>query len=132
MSNFYIFGPLDDETEEYKTQNNKASISPGQLKQQLAYLRKKVGAALNNEVEKEEVSKYKLGIIPPKTSDWKKMVTEGDNFNFEALCRGVDLLPANIVKGLKCYFSTQGDHYYKLHPLQVRHTIYYLLNKTHK
>jgi hypothetical protein len=52
------------------------------------------------------------------------MVTDGDNLNFAALCRGVDLLPAKIAKDLKCYLSSKADPYYKLHPLQVYSFLY--------
>ena len=103
--------------------HNETSVSPNQLEEMLDHVQKKMGTVLENESvdeeETEDISKYKLGIIPPKTHVREKMVTEGDHVNFAALCRGVDLLPVNVAKDLKCYLSTQDDHYYKLHPLQV-------------
>ena len=85
---------------------------------------------MNTPIEEEgpeDVSKYKLGIVPPKTHDRDKMVTDGDNLNFAALCRGVDLLPVNVAKDLKCYYTTKNDPYYKLHPVQVRTCVFLCL-----
>ena len=86
------------------------------------HLKKKVDTVndqAEDEAAEEDLTRYKLGIVPPKTHDREKMTTEGDNLNFAALCRGVELLPANVTKDLKCYLTTKDDPYYKLHPLQV-------------
>jgi len=101
--------------------HNETTVSRSQLDQMLAHLSQKVGH-VSSDIEEEgpeDVSKYKLGIVPPKTHDRDKMVTDGDNLNFAALCRGVDLLPVNVAKDLKCYYTTKNDPYYNLHPVQV-------------
>ena len=102
--------------------HNETSVSQSQLSMMLNVLKKKVGTFNDlDEAEtiEEDLSKYKLGVVPPKTQDREKMVTEGDRLNFAALCRGVDLLPASVTKNLNCYLTTKDDPYYKLHPLQV-------------
>jgi len=101
--------------------HNETSISQSQLNVMLSQIKQKVGKEATDETEtvEEDLSRYKLGIIPPKTQDREKMVTEGDKMNFAALCRGVDLLPAHVTKDLKCYLTTKNDPYYNLHPLQV-------------
>lgn len=101
--------------------HNETTVSRSQLDQMLAHLSQKVGHVSSDMEEEgpEDVSKYKLGIVPPKTHDRDKMVTDGDNLNFAALCRGVDLLPVNVAKDLKCYYTTKNDPYYNLHPVQV-------------
>ena len=101
--------------------HNETSISQSQLNVMLSQIKQKVGKEATDETEtvREDLSRYKLGIIPPKTQDREKMVTEGDKMNFAALCRGVDLLPAHVTKDLKCYLTTKDDPYYNLHPLQV-------------
>ena len=98
--------------------HNETTVSQTQLDQMLAHLGPKVGKVSPDNENDDDISQYKLGIVPPKTQDRDKMVTDGDNLNFAALCRGVDLLPANVAKDLRCYLST-NDPYYKLHPLQV-------------
>jgi len=98
--------------------HNETTVSQTQLDQMLAHLGPKVGKISEDSKNDDDISQYKLGIVPPKTQDRDKMVTDGDNLNFAALCRGVDLLPANVAKDLRCYLST-NDPYYKLHPLQV-------------
>ena len=99
--------------------HNETTVSQTQLTQMLAHLGPKVGKVRDDSENDDDISQYKLGIVPPKTQDRDKMVTDGDNLNFAALCRGVELLPANVSKDLKCYLSTKADPYYKLHPLQV-------------
>ena len=51
--------------------------------------------------------KHILGRVPPKTNDYSKMTTELDKFNYQALCRGENLLPNNVAKALQCFYSTR-------------------------
>ena len=84
------------------------------------------------EQEQEEGSgagpAFPLGLIPPKTSDWRLLTTDQvggggrpsitlhgltssipqDKKNFQALCRGQKLLPAREEARLGCYYSTRG------------------------
>ena len=39
---------------------------------------------------------YRLGNVPPKTHDPKRLQTDDDKINYRALCRGKDILPASI------------------------------------
>ena len=83
-----------------------------------------------SEEEDNNPSNYKIGLIPPKTNDRSKMITKTDRRNFDALCRGLPLLPAEKSKDLKCYYQSQHrdsygkpvapNPYFLLHPLKVR------------
>ncbi len=69
---------------------------------------------------KEKRSDYRLGHVPPKTHDRSKMNTPDDRINYEALCRGEQLLPPEKEKELQCYYTTPpGDSYFLLRPLKV-------------
>lgn len=98
--------------------SNESSISSSQLDMMLSHLESAIGTDDTKQHQPKE-EEYKLGVIPPKTFDRDKMVTDQDNKNFAALCRGLDLLPTRIRKHLKCFFSTQDDPYYILHPLKA-------------
>ena len=50
---------------------------------------------------------YVLGVVPAKTQDYSKMTTEDDRINYEALCRGEDLLEPALRRTLFCYYSTR-------------------------
>ena len=60
-----------------------------------------------------------LGVVPAKTADYSKMTTEDDRINYDALCRGEDLLEPEVRRKLFCYYSTRSDLYYTLHPIAV-------------
>ena len=64
-------------------------------------------------------ARYKLGQVPAQTTDPAQLTTAGDKENYEALCRGQQLLPASVARGLLCWYSARGDPYYTLHPLAV-------------
>ena len=48
--------------------------------------------------ENTKKNNFVLGMIPPKTQDFSKMTTEEDKINYEALCRGEDLLEPAVRK----------------------------------
>ena len=48
--------------------------------------------SLNKISRWESRQKYVLGVVPAKTQDFSKMTTEEDRINYDALCRGEDLL----------------------------------------
>ena len=48
--------------------------------------------------ENTKKNNFVLGKIPPKTQDFSKMTTEEDKINYEALCRGEDLLEPAVRK----------------------------------
>ena len=50
---------------------------------------------------------YVLGVVPAKTQDFSKMTTEEDRINYDALCRGEDLLQPAVRRTLSCYYSTR-------------------------
>ena len=50
---------------------------------------------------------YVLGVVPPKTQDFSKMTTEEDRVNYDALCRGEDLLEPAVRRNIGCYYSTR-------------------------
>jgi hypothetical protein len=110
---------------EARTSNN-TSVNPAQLDQMLNHVQQKLssGGAATPPREEDDVNPsakqvYKLGVIPPKTHDRSKMVTDNDRFNYAALCRGLDLLPPSMSKDLKCSLVTRGNPYYILHPIKV-------------
>ena len=55
----------------------------------------------------ERRQNYVLGVVPAKTQDFTKMTTEDDKINYEALCRGEDLLEPAIRRTLLCYYSNR-------------------------
>ena len=120
-------------------QNSTAAIS-SVTSDQVDQMMKNVGEKLKNThpapapsqdlAEDDDPSNYEIGIIPPKTNDRAKMITTTDRRNFDALCRGLQLLPAEKSKHLKCYYQRQHSDsygnpvapnpYFMLHPLKVR------------
>ena len=73
------------------------------------------------EAEDNDPTNYHIGIIPPKTQDRNKMISATDHRNFKALCRGLELLPKEKAKNLKCYYylRKEEDPYFLLQPLKV-------------
>lgn len=63
--------------------------------------------------------KYKIGYVPPKTTDLNKQVTEYDRKNLDALCRGVDLLPPSQRSKLLCYYTAENNPYFLIGPLKM-------------
>ena len=51
--------------------------------------------------------KHILGRVPAKTNDYSKMTTDLDKFNYQALCRGENVLPGDVSKTLQCFYSTR-------------------------
>jgi len=119
-------------------QNSTAAVS-SVTSDQVDQMMKNVGEKLKNThpapapsqdlAEDDDPSNYEIGIIPPKTNDRAKMITTTDRRNFDALCRGLQLLPAEKSKHLKCYYQRQHSDsygnpvapnpYFMLHPLKV-------------
>ena len=98
---------------------NQSSVNVNQLDQMLIHLREEIDKSNLVEDQDEDISTFKLGVIPPKTQERDKMITANDHRNFAALCRGVPLLPRSISKNLQCYYTTQGDPYFLYRPLKV-------------
>ena len=71
------------------------------------------------QTETGEKTRYVLGKIPPKTHDFSKMTTREDRVNYDALCRGEDLLDPALRRSLFCFFSSRSDPYFILHPIAV-------------
>ena len=62
---------------------------------------------LNKISQADRRQKYVLGVVPAKTQDVRKMTTENDRMNYDALCRGEDLLDPAMRRTLFCYYSTR-------------------------
>ena len=71
--------------------------------------------SLNKISRWESRQKYVLGVVPAKTQDFSKMTTEDDRINYDALCRGEDLLEPAVRRTLLCYYSTR----YKPHHTDI-------------
>ena len=48
-----------------------------------------------------------LGQVPSKTTDFSRLTTYQDKVNYEALCRGHNILPDHVTKNLTCFYSTR-------------------------
>ena len=48
-----------------------------------------------------------LGQVPSKTTDFNRLTTNQDKVNYEALCRGQNILPNHVTKNLTCFYSTR-------------------------
>ncbi|KAG7176015.1 Prolyl 4-hydroxylase subunit alpha-2-like 3, partial [Homarus americanus] len=64
----------------------------------------------HNKKKNEKVPKYRLGVdlTPPE-----------DAANFQALCRGEQLLNESYQATLSCFYDSRDDHYLKLMPVKV-------------
>ena len=94
------------------------------------------------EEEEEEQREYRLGNIPPKTSDPEKFQNDDDKINYKsvpnhmriekrvsfysifccscrALCQGKRLLPEAETATLKCYYTHLDDGYFAIGPMKV-------------
>ena len=47
-------------------------------------------------------------------------MTDYDNVNMDALCRGEDILPRSARKKLMCYYSSKIHPFYIIRPIKVR------------
>ena len=47
-------------------------------------------------------------------------MTDYDNVNMDALCRGEDILPRSARKKLMCYYSSKIHPFYTIRPIKVR------------
>ena len=72
---------------------------------------RKVTVLLNKEKrklpEKIKDETIVLGQVPRKTTDFSKLTTHQDKVNYEALCRGDNILPHHVTKSLTCFYSTR-------------------------
>lgn len=87
------------------------------LNQAVRNLASKAGQPGPSKINKKK--KYKIGVIPPKTTDPTQMTNSIDQENYLALCRGESLLPAHYTKLLTCYYSVRDDPYFTIHPVAV-------------
>lgn len=62
---------------------------------------------------------FNLGVVPPKTNIREKMICEDDKINYYALCKGNTLADPAIMDKLQCYYSTQGQPYFTIHPIAI-------------
>ena len=74
---------------------------------------------MQTKANKETKEEYKLGVIPPRTSDGRQLTSDQDRINFNALCRGETLLGPKTEALLFCQFSDRGDPFFRLHPVPV-------------
>ena len=91
-------------------------VQVGAMQQMLQQQRQKVKQAKGVEENKEE---FRLGVIPPRTSDGRQLTTDQDRINFNALCRGESLLRKETEALLFCQYSDRGDPFFRLHPVPV-------------
>jgi len=62
---------------------------------------------------------YILGNVPPRSNDPKDVLSEDDDINYKALCRGETLLEEDVIAELFCYFTHKNNPYLMLQPLKV-------------
>ena len=125
---------------------NSTSVKLSQVEQMIKAVERKLPQGFrelesdfDKEVEKDEDenpsvvrTKFRLGYVPPKHPDISKQVTEYDQHNLQALCRGIDILPPEDRKKLMCFYAHQGfggnrlineifggDLYFVIRPLKV-------------
>ena len=97
---------------DHKNNTSTTTVQVQNMRQMLAQQKKKVEPD-------DGIDTFTLGLIPPKTNDPTQLTTEQDKKNFQALCRGEDILPAKERKHLTCSYSTRNDPYYTIHPVAV-------------
>lgn len=90
-------------------------VHVGAMQQMLQQQRQKMQTKANKETKEE----YKLGVIPPRTSDGRQLTSDQDRINFNALCRGETLLGPKTEALLFCQYSDRGDPFFRLHPVPV-------------
>ena len=90
-------------------------VHVGAMQQMLQQQRQKMQTKANKETKEE----YKLGVIPPRTSDGRQLTSDQDRINFNALCRGETLLRPKTEALLFCQYSDRGDPFFRLHPVPV-------------
>jgi len=95
---------------------NSTGVQVGAMQQMLQQQRLKLQTRPSKNERKEE---YKLGVIPPRTSDGRQLTTDQDRINFNALCRGEHLLQRETEAILFCRYSDRGDPFFRLHPVPV-------------